>query len=150
MVRHRHYYRPLKGDYIPSRVVVIDVDTKTEQVDGNPRWERDTLALWRAVAWTAEGSRVIREYSAEGNTPAEFWDRLGKFAHNGGMTWVFSFRANRSLSCLNVWELLERRWLTLERQSRAKPEDGSAEPGLDYQGVVSLSDHPFVLDIYLN
>lgn len=92
---------------MPRSIVAVDC-THEETIGGGDgsRLNR-TLASWHASAVLLDRGKIVRRRQSTGTDAAGWWQSLAWLLARGGVTWIISCPASRTMSLLGLWEELE-------------------------------------------
>lgn len=106
-MRYRHCLTQSKGDAMPKSIVSVDCEHCETLDRSNPRRLLRSLSSWHAVACILDRGQPGRIREAHGTDVASWWESLEWLLRRGGVTWVISCPAGRSMTLLGLWEGLE-------------------------------------------
>jgi hypothetical protein len=131
----------------PGRHVALVCRAATAALPGRSVTRESVLTGWTAEAWTADGSTTTRTFGHEGADPGEWWTSVQYILKRGGLVWVWSVDAGRTLALLDTWEMVEDGRLHL---AGSDPCDRGEHPlggGVHNAGVCVLEDPPTIVQL---
>jgi hypothetical protein len=131
----------------PGRHVALVCRSEVTAPPGRNHCRQQHLTGWTAEAWTADGSTTTRTFGHEGTDPGEWWSAVQYILKRGGLVWVWSVDAGRTLALLDTWEMVEDGRLHL---AGSDPCDRGEHPlggGVHNAGVCVLEDPPTIVQL---
>jgi hypothetical protein len=131
----------------PGRHVALVCRAATAALPGRAVARESVLQRWDAEAWTADGSQTTRTFGHEGADPGEWWTSVQYILKRGGLTWVWSVDAGRTLALLDTWEMVEDGRLQLAGDDPCAPELERKLGWTNTSGVCVLEDPPTIVQL---
>lgn len=102
-----HFLRKPGRVTYPGRHVAIACRSGSVALPGRTPTREFVLTGWNALAWTYTAPDVAHSAVKDGNDAASWWEGVGYLLKRGGLIWVWSVDAGRTLSLLDAWERIE-------------------------------------------
>lgn len=147
MRRRQHIINTAKSDAIPSQIVCVEIECRTESAAESPRQATDALVGWHGIGLARVGDCWRSPVVISGSSACQFWEALLPRLKKGGTAWVFGTELCQSLTLLGLWASLESGLLSL---STIDHRDGNrtTTPGSSRRSALAiLEDPPTILDV---
>lgn len=108
MKRYAHWLQPAKRSVYPQAIVCVEVEVSYHESSPPMTTQAATLRSWMAHTATRSGSDYVKAKDYNGNSAERFWELLAGLARKHSPVWVFTSRAPRAWSALDIWGAIER------------------------------------------
>jgi hypothetical protein len=142
-----HFLRKPGRVTYPGRHVALVCRAATAALPGRAVARESVLQRWDAEAWTADGSTTTRTFGHAGADPGEWWSAVQYILKRGGLVWVWSVDAGRTLALLDTWEMVEGGRLRLTGDDPCAPELERRLGWTNTSGVCVLEDPPTIVQL---
>lgn len=107
--RHPHEMKPVKSISIPTNMLFVDTETRTETIRGKPDTTRQKLWFGFATHFRLEGRVRTRETKLRFEKASTFWDYLESKISPDRPLYVFAHNAAFDMTILDLWDTITER-----------------------------------------
>lgn len=145
MDRADHALRSVSQDRYPAAMACLAVDGRWVATESRPAHETEELVGWAAVAWRASKGIPGDSIAVCGCTAESFWEALARRLVRDTALTVVVERAERTLTLLGLWPLLESGAWTLAGREAHQDAATGKQTGGGQQSHCTLSSACFVV-----